>query len=96
MAGLTGLTMLLVKTIPKLTTVVPPSLGAVGVVALLSKLLSLPATTLVDIAGEATFAGGVQILPKLAVPALGPLLASPLATLGIIAPCACRAAREHA
>ena len=86
MFGLTALTMALVKLVPKVTKAVPPSLAAVGFVSTLSALLKLPATTLVDIAGPAAFAGGLSVLPKFGVPALSTLTAAPLATLGIIAP----------
>ena len=90
MAGLTALTMVLIKVLPKLTTAVPPALAAVGLVSTFSKLAGLPATTLVDIAGKATFAGGVSVLPALFNP-LASAAASfsagvPLATLGVIAP----------
>ena len=86
MAALTVATMALVKLIPKLTTALPPSLLAVGIVTAATRLLRLPATTLVDIAGAETFAGGVSVLPKLGIPAMGALTADPLRFLGIIAP----------
>jgi len=84
MAGLTVLTMVLVKLAPKITKALPPSLLAVGSVSALSTALKLPATTLVDIAGAETFAGGLSIVPALGVPSL--LTSTPLATLGIVAP----------
>ena len=86
MAALTVATMALVKLIPKLTTALPPSLLAVGIVTTATRLLRLPATTLVDIAGAETFAGGVSVLPKLGIPAMGALTADPLRFLGVIAP----------
>jgi len=84
MAGLTALTMALVKLTPKVTKALPPSLLAVGLVSALSSFLKLPATTLIDIAGKETFAGGLKILPAFGVPTL--LTATPLKTLGIVAP----------
>lgn len=70
MWGLTALTMALIQLIPKLTKKLPPSLGAIFVVTSLVKLLKLPAVTLASIAGEATFTGGLSVLPKLALPAV--------------------------
>ena len=86
MFGLTALTMALVKLVPKLTSAVPPSLAAVGLVSVLSNTLKLPATTLMDIAGRDAFAGGAAVVPAIAIPAFSSLTATPLATLGIIAP----------
>ena len=86
MAALTGLTMLLVKWIPKLTTALPASLLAVGAVSLASATFRLPATTLVDIAGAETFAGGWGILPAVGIPALAELSGAPLKVLLTIAP----------
>ncbi|KAI2506179.1 Sulfate permease family [Fragilaria crotonensis] len=68
--GVTALTMALVKVMPKITKVVPPSLGAVVVSALVSKLLNLPIKTLADVAGAATFRGGWSVLPKICFPAV--------------------------
>ena len=78
MAALTVATMALVKLIPKMTTALPPSLLAVGIVTAATRLFRLPATTLVDIAGAETFAGGVSVLPKLGIPAMGALTADPV------------------
>ena len=86
MAGLTALTMALVKLVPRLTRRVPPSLAAVGIVTLLSNGLGLPATTLVDVAGEGAFSGGLAVLPKFGLPALAALTANPLAVLAVVAP----------
>ena len=86
MFGLTLLTMVLVKLVPKITKVVPPSLAAVGLVTTLSNVLKLPATTLVDIAGKEAFAGGLAVLPSFGLPALAQMTAAPLSTLGIIFP----------
>jgi len=84
MYGLTALTMLLVKTIPKVRglRVVPPSLGAVSVCAILAKVLKLPIKTLSDVSGAETFRGGLSVLPTLALPAV-PLT---FETLKIITP----------
>merc|ERR1719424_556544 len=85
-AGLLSAQSLTMFGLTEVTKAVPPSLAAVGFVSTLSALLKLPATTLVDIAGPAAFAGGLSVLPKFGVPALSTLTAAPLATLGIIAP----------
>jgi SulP family sulfate permease len=66
--GIAALTMVLVKLIPKLTNAVPPSLGAVTIASLVAKLFSIPAKTLADVAGAATFAGGWSVLPKVGLP----------------------------
>jgi SulP family sulfate permease len=66
--GIAALTMLLVKLIPKLTKAVPPSLGAVTIASLVAKLFCIPAKTLADVAGAATFAGGWSVLPKVGLP----------------------------
>ena len=66
--GMAALTMLLVKLIPKLTKAVPPSLGAVTIASLAANLFSIPAKTLADVAGAATFAGGWSVLPKVGLP----------------------------
>ncbi|KAH8075929.1 secondary active sulfate transmembrane transporter [Aureococcus anophagefferens] len=75
MAGLTAATMALVTVVPRVTRRVPPSLAAAAV-TLATRILHLPATTLVDLAGPAAFAGGVGVLPALsptfAVLALAP------------------------
>ena len=68
--GITALTMALVKLMPKITKIVPPSLGAVVVSAVISKLLNLPIKTLADVAGAATFKGGWSVLPKVSFPAV--------------------------
>jgi len=86
MGALTTLTMLLVKLVPTLTRAVPPSLAAVGAVTALSSALGLPATTLVDIAGQEAFAGGRAVIPRLGLQRFALLAATPLATLQVIAP----------
>lgn len=70
MYGMTALTMLLVKTIPKIKQlrVVPPSLGAVTVCAILAKVLKIPVKTLSDVSGADTFRGGLSVLPTLSFP----------------------------
>jgi len=82
MYGLTALTMVLVRTIPKISTSVPPTLGAVFIATLLSKVLGLSVTTLADVSGAETFRGGLSVLPKIAVPSVP----FSLQTLKIIAP----------
>lgn len=68
--GITALTMVLVKAMPKITKAVPPSLGAVVLSAVVSTLLNLPIKTLADVAGAATFKGGFSVLPKIGFPAV--------------------------
>lgn len=80
MYGLTALTMLLVKLMPKITKAIPPALGAVVLSTLISKFLKLPVQTLADVAGASTFTGAG--FPKLALPAV-PLS---LKTLKLILP----------
>ena len=84
MYGLTALTMILVRTIPKMKglRVIPPSLGAVSVCAILAKVLKLPVKTLSDVSGADTFRGGLSVLPTLSLPAV-PFT---LETLKIITP----------
>ncbi len=76
MWGLTALTMALIKLIPKVTTKLPPSLGAIFVVGSLVKLLKIPAVTLASIAGADTFTGGLSVIPKLRLPAVPVSLAT--------------------
>ena len=66
--GIAALTMVLVKVIPKITKIVPPSLGAVAIASIFAKLMKLPAKTLSDVAGASTFVGGWSVLPKLGLP----------------------------
>lgn len=70
MYGLTALTMLLVRTIPKIKALrsIPPSLGAVSFCAILAKVLKIPVKTLSDVSGADTFRGGLSVLPKLSLP----------------------------
>lgn len=86
MVGLTALTMVLVKTIPKITRAVPASLAAVSILTALSSALKLPATTLIDIAGPEAFAGGWAVVPKLGIPAFAALTTDPLSMLQVVAP----------
>jgi SulP family sulfate permease len=86
MAGLSALTMLLVKLLPKVTSAVPPSLGAVAIVTVLARVFALPATTLVDLAGKEAFAGGLSVLPSVGIPALAQVTAAPLKALAIALP----------
>lgn len=66
--GIAALTMVLVKVLPKITKVVPPTLGAVTIASIVAKMLSIPAKTLADVAGASTFAGGLAVLPKIGLP----------------------------
>lgn len=82
--GITGVTMILVKLLPKLTKVIPPSLGAVAIATVVSNVFQLPVETLTDIAGAETFAGGWQVLPKFGLPSVP----FNVATLSTVAPVA--------
>ena len=64
----------------------PPSLGAVAIVTVLARVLALPATTLVDLAGKEAFAGGLSVLPSVGIPALAQVTAAPLKALAIALP----------
>jgi SulP family sulfate permease len=68
--GIAALTMALVKLIPKVTKAVPPSLGAVAISSFVAKFFSLPAKTLADVAGAATFKGGLSVLPSFGLPSV--------------------------
>ncbi|GMI00723.1 hypothetical protein TrLO_g8514 [Triparma laevis f. longispina] len=68
MAGLTAITVALIKLIPKVSTTIPASLVSIILVTLGSTVLKLPAVTLADLAGKDTFAGGWSVLPKLGLP----------------------------
>ena len=85
MAGLTAATMALVTVVPRVTRRVPPSLAAVAAVTLATRLFHLPATTLVDLAGPAAFAGGVGVLPALS-PTFAVLALAPWSFLCTVAP----------
>ena len=61
--GITALTMLLCKLIPKMTTAIPSTLGAVVLSALVAHGAKLPVKTLADAAGASTFTGGLAVLP---------------------------------
>jgi len=66
--GVAAFTMILVQLLPKITKVIPPTLGAVSIASIVAKILSLPAKTLADVAGASTFAGGFAVLPKIGLP----------------------------
>jgi len=68
--GITAFTMALVKLLPMVTKIIPPTLGAVTISTILTKVLSLPCKTLSDAAGAATFAGGWSVLPSLRIPSV--------------------------
>ena len=80
--GITALTMVLVKLLPKITKAVPPTLGAVILATIASRVFGLPVSTLSDVAGASTFVGGWQVLPKFGLPRI-PFT---LETLGVITP----------
>mmetsp|Transcript_13767 Transcript_13767/g.20987 ORF Transcript_13767/g.20987 Transcript_13767/m.20987 type:complete len:614 (+) Transcript_13767:31-1872(+) len=68
--GIAAATMMFVKLLPKVTKAIPPSLGAVMLSSILARVLKLPVKTLSDVAGAATFKGGISVLPKLGFPAV--------------------------
>lgn len=78
--GIAALTMAFVKLMPKVTKVVPPSLGAVVLSTIVTKVLKLPVKSLADVAGAATFKGGLSVLPKFGLPAV-PFSFATLATV---------------
>ena len=80
--GIAAFTMAMVKLLPKITKIVPPTLGAVILATIVTRVFGLPVTSLSDVAGASTFAGGMAVLPKLGVPAIP----FSLATLKVIAP----------
>ena len=84
MYGLTAITMILVRLIPKIKMLkgVPPTLGAVSICTILAKLFKIPAKTLADVSGAETFRGGLSVLPRIGLPNV-PFT---LETLKIIAP----------
>ncbi|KAL7538907.1 hypothetical protein ACHAWF_011186 [Thalassiosira exigua] len=93
--GCALLTMALVRFgIPKLqekveaAKAVPPTLGGVVISATVARFFKWPVKTLADVAGAATFKGGLSILPKIGLPESiwTPLINSPLDTLRILLP----------
>lgn len=87
MFGLTALTAVLVRVIPKIKALqsVPPTLGAVTAISILQKILKLPGVkTLADVSGADTFRGGLSVLPKLSLWPSG--VPFSLETLKIVAP----------
>lgn len=66
--GIAALTMVLVKILPKVTKLVPPTLGAVMIATVVARFGELPVSTLSDVAGASTFAGGWSVLPPLRFP----------------------------
>ena len=84
MYAITGLTMALVKLLPKIVPVVPPTLGAVVLSTAVAFFAKLPVKTLSDVAGATTFSGGWSVLPSFSWwPASVPLS---LETLKIVFP----------
>lgn len=87
MYGLTALTAILVRVIPRIKALqaIPPTLGAVTFCSVLQKILQLPGVkTLADVSGAETFAGGLSVLPKLSLWPSG--VPFSLETLSVIAP----------
>ena len=87
MYGLTAMTAILVRLIPriKLLQAIPPTLGAVTFCSVLQKILKLPGVkTLADVSGADTFAGGLSVLPKFSLWPSGVPIS--LETLRVIAP----------
>jgi len=82
MFGLTALSMFIMKVIPRITKSIPPSMATIAIVTALQNIFSLPAVTLLDIAGAETFRGGLSALPSISLPSV-PMTA---ATFGIILP----------
>ncbi|GKY91725.1 hypothetical protein MPSEU_000144300 [Mayamaea pseudoterrestris] len=68
--GISAATIGLVKLLPKFSKVIPPSLGAVTLVSIVSAIFKLPVKRLADVAGAGTFAGGWQALPKIGLPSV--------------------------
>jgi SulP family sulfate permease len=68
--GIAALTMILVKVLPRLTKAIPPTLGAVILATLTTRFFTLPVTTLTDVAGASTFAGGWHVLPHFGLPSI--------------------------
>lgn len=62
--GVTALTMVLVKVLPlwPVTKMIPPSLGAMLVSSVVTKMTKLPIQTLADVAGASTFVGGRSVV----------------------------------
>ena len=50
--------------LPRVTTAVPSALAGVALTSVLARLLALPLTTLAEMAGASTFAGGLATLPR--------------------------------
>lgn len=80
--GIAAFTMVLMTLLPKVTKVIPPTLGAVTIASIVAKIFSIPAKTLADVAGASTFAGGLAVLPRVRIPNV-PLS---LETLHVISP----------
>jgi SulP family sulfate permease len=68
--GIASATMLIMKIGPKITSRIPPSLFAVSLLSIVSAVFQFPVTTLADVAGASTFAGGWQVLPSFGLPSV--------------------------
>lgn len=87
MYGLTAMTAILVRLIPRIKALqaIPPTLGAVTFCAVLQKLVRLPGVkTLADVSGAETFAGGWSVLPTFSLWPSGVPIS--FETLRVIAP----------
>ena len=87
MYGLTALTAVLVRLIPRIKALqaIPPTLGAVTFISVLQKILQLPGVkTLADVSGAETFRGGLSVLPSFSLWPSGVPIS--LETLRVIAP----------
>ena len=86
MYGLTALTAILVRVLPKIQLFksIPPTLGAVTICSILAKVLKLPGVkTLADVSGSDTFRGGLSVLPSISIL---PSIPFTIDSLKIIAP----------
>ena len=75
------------KILPKYNKNIPPVIAGVGTSTIVSSLFDLPVSTLGDVAGKATFAGGLSALPKLALPSAS-LLPDLASYQGVVLPAA--------
>jgi len=84
--GVAGFAGLITRFLPVVTSAVPSALVAVVASTVFAARLSLPVRTLADVAGAATFKGGISVLPSFAGLALP---AGPIGTtLKLVAPAA--------
>ena len=86
--GVAAIAATITKFLPLLTTAVPAALVAVIVSTLGTAVLKLPISNLADVAGTATFQGGLSVLPTFAGLGWLALPGGALATMRIVAPAA--------